>query len=51
MEPTTPTFPTDPAGLPEAARPALIDLADGDDPYLLLGAVAKRLGDTTEGLL
>jgi hypothetical protein len=43
-------FPTDPAGLPEAARPALLDQADGDGPYLRLGAVAKRLGDTMEGL-
>jgi hypothetical protein len=50
MEFTTPTFPAD-SGLPEVARPALLDLADGDDPYLRLGAVAKRLGDTTEGLL
>ena len=50
MELTTPTFPTDPTGLPEAARPTPLDQADGDGPYLRLGAVAKRLGDTTEGL-
>jgi len=37
------SFPTDPAGLPEATRPALLELADGDDLHLQIGPVAKRL--------
>jgi hypothetical protein len=28
------SFPTDPTGLPEATRPALLELADGDDLHL-----------------
>ena len=50
---TTPaeSFPTDPSGLPEATRPALRELADGDDLDLRLGPVAKRLGDTTVRML
>src|SRR6201989_1021997 len=45
------SFPTDPAGLPEATRPALLALADGDDLQLRIGAVAKRRGDTTVRML
>jgi FtsP/CotA-like multicopper oxidase with cupredoxin domain len=45
------SFPTDPTGLPEADRPALLELADGDDLDLRLGPVAKRLGDTTVRML
>jgi FtsP/CotA-like multicopper oxidase with cupredoxin domain len=45
------SFPTDPAGLPEAIRPALLELADGDDLHLRIGPVAKRLGDTTVRML
>jgi FtsP/CotA-like multicopper oxidase with cupredoxin domain len=45
------SFPTDPSGLPEADRPALLELADGDDLDLRLGPVAKRLGDTTVRML
>jgi FtsP/CotA-like multicopper oxidase with cupredoxin domain len=45
------SFPTDPSGLPEAARPALLELADGDVVELRIGAVAKRLGDTTVRML
>jgi FtsP/CotA-like multicopper oxidase with cupredoxin domain len=45
------SFPTDPSGLPEAARPALLELADGDVLDLWIGAVAKRLGDTTVRML
>src|SRR5215469_7153763 len=37
-------FPTDPSGLPEATRPALLELADGDDVDLRIGPVAKLLG-------
>jgi FtsP/CotA-like multicopper oxidase with cupredoxin domain len=45
------SFPTDPSGLPEATRPALLELADGDDLNLRIGPVAKRLGDTTVRML
>ncbi len=51
MQPTPPTFPTDPSGLPEAARPALLELADGDVVDLRIGAVAKTLGDATVRML
>jgi FtsP/CotA-like multicopper oxidase with cupredoxin domain len=44
-------FPTDPSGLPEATRPELLELADGDAFHLRIGAVAKRLGDTTVRML
>jgi FtsP/CotA-like multicopper oxidase with cupredoxin domain len=44
-------FPTDPTGLPEATRPAVVELADGDVFDLRIGAVAKRLGDTTVRML
>ncbi|MBV8993306.1 MAG: multicopper oxidase domain-containing protein, partial [Pseudonocardiales bacterium] len=45
------SFPTDPAGLPQATRPALLELADGDDLDLRIGPVAKQLGDTTVRML
>ena len=45
------TFPTDPAGLPGAGRPALLELADGDTLNLHVGPVAKRLGDSTVRML
>ena len=45
------SFPTDPSGLPEATGPGLLELADGDDFHLRIGAVAKRLGDTTVRML
>jgi FtsP/CotA-like multicopper oxidase with cupredoxin domain len=44
-------FPTDPAGLPAAGRPALLELADGDTLELRVAPVAKRLGDTTVRML
>src|SRR5215216_630639 len=44
-------FPTDPSGLPEAGRPQLLELADGDTLDLHVGPVAKRLGDTTVRML
>src|SRR4029453_4302462 len=52
-DPPTPSesFPTDPAGLPEATRPALLELADGDALDLQVAPVAKRLGDTTVRML
>ena len=48
---TTATFPTDPSGLPEASRPALLGLADGDTLHLRVGPVAKQLGNTTVRML
>ena len=45
------SFPTDPTGLPEATRPELLELADGDAFHLRVGPVAKRLGDTTVRML
>jgi FtsP/CotA-like multicopper oxidase with cupredoxin domain len=45
------SFPTDPTGLPEATRPELLELADGDTFDLRLGPVAKQLGDTTVRML
>jgi FtsP/CotA-like multicopper oxidase with cupredoxin domain len=44
-------FPTDPTGLPEATRPQLRELADGDVFELRIGAVAKRLGDAAVRML
>ena len=48
---STATFPTDPSGLPEAGRPALLELVDGDTLHLRVGPVAKRLGNTTVRML
>src|SRR5512133_1889511 len=47
----TESFPTDPAGLPEAGRPQLLELAPGDTLDLLVGPVAKRLGGTRVRML
>jgi FtsP/CotA-like multicopper oxidase with cupredoxin domain len=44
-------FPTDPSGLPEATRPALLELADGDDLDLRIAPVAKRLAGSTVRML
>jgi FtsP/CotA-like multicopper oxidase with cupredoxin domain len=44
-------FPTDPAGLPEAGRPQLLELADGDRLELRVAPVAKRLGEATVRML
>ena len=44
-------FPTDPTGLPEATRPELLELADGDACHLRAGPVAKRLDGTTVRML
>ncbi len=44
-------FPTDPSGLPEATRPRLLELADGDAFDLRIGPVAKRLGEATVRML
>jgi FtsP/CotA-like multicopper oxidase with cupredoxin domain len=45
------SFPTDPTGLPEASRPQLLELADGDTLELRVGPVAKPLGDATVRML
>jgi FtsP/CotA-like multicopper oxidase with cupredoxin domain len=45
------SFPTDPTGLPEADRPQLLELADGDTLDLRVGPVAKRLGEATVRML
>src|SRR5512140_3325700 len=45
------SFPTDPTGLPEATRPALLELAHGDDLHLRIGPVAKQFGDATVRML
>lgn len=50
-EPAAAPFPTDPAGLPEATTPAVIEPGDGDTIALVVGPVAKRLGDTTVRML
>jgi FtsP/CotA-like multicopper oxidase with cupredoxin domain len=44
-------FPRDPSGLPEATRPEVLELGDGDTLELRVGPVAKRLGDTTVRML
>jgi FtsP/CotA-like multicopper oxidase with cupredoxin domain len=44
-------FSRDPTGLPEAGRPQVVELADGDTLDLRIGPVAKRLGDTTVRML
>jgi FtsP/CotA-like multicopper oxidase with cupredoxin domain len=45
------SFPTDPAGLPKASQPQLLELADGDTLELRVGPVAKPLGDATVRML
>ena len=44
-------FPTDPSGLPEATRPALLQLADGGELHLRIAPVAKPLAGTTVRML
>src|SRR5438094_1518795 len=44
-------FPTEIAGLPEATRPAVVELSDGDEFSLEIAPVAKRLRDTTVRML
>jgi FtsP/CotA-like multicopper oxidase with cupredoxin domain len=45
------SFPTDPTGLPEAGRPQVLELGQGDTLALRVAPVAKRLGDTTVRML
>jgi FtsP/CotA-like multicopper oxidase with cupredoxin domain len=51
MEATEDRFPTDPSGLPAVARPAMLELADGDVLDLSINAVANRLEDATVRML
>ena len=44
-------FPAETAGLPEARKPELFDLADGGRFSLRIAPVAKRLGDATVRML
>jgi FtsP/CotA-like multicopper oxidase with cupredoxin domain len=44
-------LPTDTTGLPEATRPELVELADGDEFELEIAPVAKRIGDATVRML
>jgi FtsP/CotA-like multicopper oxidase with cupredoxin domain len=46
-EPEVEHFPTETAGLPEAAGPQVVELGDGDRFELRIAPVAKRLGDDT----
>ena len=45
------SFPTDPTGLPEAAAPQILELADGDTLDLHVAPVAKRLHDSAVRML
>src|ERR687894_2545418 len=51
MSTTRDHFPTDIEGLPEARRPELVELSDGDRFELRIAPVAKRLGETTVRML
>jgi FtsP/CotA-like multicopper oxidase with cupredoxin domain len=51
MTGVTSRFPTDPAGLPAAAEPEVVELADGDTYALRVAPVAKRIGDATVRML
>ncbi|HWC31989.1 MAG TPA: multicopper oxidase domain-containing protein, partial [Actinomycetota bacterium] len=50
---TTPAheFPTDAGGLPDARRPEVVELSDGDEFELRIAPVAKQLGQTTIRML
>jgi FtsP/CotA-like multicopper oxidase with cupredoxin domain len=51
MSSSTDRFPTQTAGLPPAAPPRWLELADGDEIQLRIAPVAKRLGDATVRML
>src|SRR4030088_2600073 len=51
IEATEDLFPTDPSGLPEVTRPAVLELADGDVLDLSIGPVANRLEDAAVRML
>ena len=48
---TVDQLPTDTTGLAEAARPELVELADGDEFDLEIAPVAKRIGEGTVRML
>jgi FtsP/CotA-like multicopper oxidase with cupredoxin domain/cation diffusion facilitator CzcD-associated flavoprotein CzcO len=50
-ETTIDRLPTDAKGLPDAARPELVELSDGDSFDLEIAPVAKRIGDATVRML
>src|SRR5215208_3002532 len=45
------SFPTGTEGLPDATRPEIVELADGDSFDLEIAPVAKRIGDATVRML
>ena len=49
--PETDRLPTETQGLPEASRPEVIELSDGDSFDLEIAPVAKRIGDSTVRML
>jgi FtsP/CotA-like multicopper oxidase with cupredoxin domain len=51
MSTTSNRFPTEVAGLPEARRPELVELADGERLELRIAPVSKRLGDAVVRML
>ena len=51
MSATPDHFPTTVQGLAEARRPAIVELADGDELDLVISPVAKHLGDDTVRML
>jgi FtsP/CotA-like multicopper oxidase with cupredoxin domain len=44
-------FPSDPAGLADARRPDVVELADGESLELQIAPVSKRIGDATVRML
>ena len=44
-------FPTDPSGLPDARRPEVVEVSDGEEIDLRIAPVAKRLGEATVRML
>jgi FtsP/CotA-like multicopper oxidase with cupredoxin domain len=48
---TSDQFPTELAGLPDARRPELVELADGDKFNLRIAPVSKQVGDNTVRML
>src|SRR4029453_808200 len=45
------SLPSETEGLPEATRPEIVELTDGDSFALEIAAVAKQIGDTTVRML
>lgn len=51
VEASVAAFPTDVSGLPEATKPAFVDLASGDSSGLRIYPVAKSIGQHTLRML